>query len=113
MTLRKEGVRFGGGTEPIVTGMHYRIPFGGHYTKYDDGGKVFKFFSKDNNVRYSAQLFKGIWHVKVEVFLEGRRSCLCPVSYFGRDANYHVAFDQVREEIREHRAALKILPTLK
>jgi hypothetical protein len=101
-----------GGSEPILKGIEYRIPFGGIYIKYEDGSKVFKFHGKDTDVRYSAQLHRGIWHVKVEMFLPNK-SCLVPVTYFGRDENYKEAFKQVRAEIREHRQAINRLPSLK
>jgi hypothetical protein len=42
----KQPVKFGGGSEPVVTGTKYQIPFDGQYVKYDDGSKVFKWSMK-------------------------------------------------------------------
>ena len=111
MKIDKHPVKFGGGNEPEVTGTKYQIPFDGHYVKYDDGSKVFKWFSTDRDIIYSAQLHNGIWHCKVTVHVGG--SVICPVEYIGRDEIRKVAWKQVREEIAEHRRALAKLPHLK
>jgi hypothetical protein len=111
--INKQPVRFGGGSEsdPVVTGTKYQIPFDGQYVKYDDGGKVFKWFNEDRSIIYSAQLHRGVWHCKVTVHVGNK--ALCPVEYIGRDEDRKVAWKQVREEIAEHRLALVKLPNFK
>jgi hypothetical protein len=108
----KQPVKFGGGSEPVVTGTKYQIPFDGQYVKYDDGSKVFKWFNEDQNICYSAQLYKGVWHCKVQVHLKGHRS-VWPVEYIGRHESRKVAWKQVREQIDDYRKASNLLPKLK